>query len=296
MVGSDDGLTEVLQTFGLAGLPRRRLRVDRANSHWFVATGSSSVVVRRYERPEPIASVEWELGVLGLLDRMGWPVPAPLGYHLDATGRTWCAFTYRPGRVRPLARSLRVARDEQRRRGALLAELHLATAELALPQRPTWTTRVAVGETNELAALLKPHHKHLRDVTKRLLNALESTQVELAKLAAGSRPVRLIHGDFSRWNLRFVRGQLSGLLDWEFCHLDDLVADFAWSWRGRYPEVIHGYQQVALLDEQDLALIEPIWRAWVLDVAVDIIRRTPPEQIPDFDWLLGMLDRKPEPF
>ncbi len=88
----------------------------------------------------------------------------------------------------------------------------------------------------------------------------------------------------------------SGVLDWELSHLDDLAADFAWSWRGRYTDVIHGYQQVTRLDEHDLALIEPTWRAWTLNVAAEIVQNTPSGEIPDLSWLIGMLERKPEPF
>jgi Ser/Thr protein kinase RdoA (MazF antagonist) len=131
---------------------------------------------------------------------------------------------------------------------------------------------------------------------KRLLDELDATRATLVELGASTRPLRLIHGDFARWNLRFRHGRLSGVLDWEFAHLDDLVADFAWSWRGLYTDVIHGYQQVTRLDDHDLALVEPIWRAWTLDVAAHIIRITPPGEVPDLDWLMAMLDRKPEPF
>jgi aminoglycoside phosphotransferase (APT) family kinase protein len=106
----------------------------------------------------------------------------------------------------------------------------------------------------------------------------------------------LIHGDFARWNLRFRHGRLTGILDWEFSHLDDLAADFVWSWRGRYTDVIDGYQEVVRLDEHDLALLEPTRRAWILDGAAQVIRTTPPGQTPDLDWVIRLLDREPERF
>ena len=293
----DAGLGEALAAFGLAGRPRRRVRSDPGkNTHWIVPHEADGVVVRRYVHRQPIASVEWELAVLRRVKSLGWPAPAPLGSHITTDGTAWAAFEFLPGRVRPHARTTRVARDEQRRRGALLAEFHQATAGVRVGQRPTWVTRSTAADNSPLAGLLHPHRTTLATESERLLRELDATRRVLHDLGAHNRPVRLIHGDFARWNLRFNKGRLTGLLDWEFAHLDDPMADFAWAWRGRYTAVIEGYEQVTPLGKLDRALIEPLWRAWVLDGAVHIICTTPPGEIPYLDWVMGVLNRIPEPF
>jgi aminoglycoside phosphotransferase (APT) family kinase protein len=180
-------------------------------------------------------------------------------------------------------------------RGALLAEFHVATERLALEQRPSWTTRLGALEASRLPALLRPYARRLPQERKRLLRELDATRVALAELGAASRPLRLVHGDFARWNLRYRHGRLTGLLDWELAHLDDPLADFAWTWRGRYDDVVHGYRQVTPLDDRELALIEPTWRAWLLDEAAWILGNTPVSALPELAWLIAMLDREPEP-
>ena len=76
-------------------------------------------------------------------------------------------------------------------------------------------------------------------------------------------PSGVIHGDFTRWNLLYDGGALSGVLDFEACHHNHLVADFALAWRGDHDEVIRGYDSVRPLAEAEWHLVWPTYWAWL---------------------------------
>ena len=84
------------------------------------------------------------------------------------------------------------------------------------------------------------------------------------ELRAHDLPGIVIHGDFAPWNIRYKNGELSGIFDFDLCHLNHRVADFALSWRGKHDDVIRGYQEVHPLSETDLALLTPAWWTWIL--------------------------------
>src|SRR5262249_1206751 len=77
-----------------------------------------------------------------------------------------------------------------------------------------------------------------------------------------------IHGDFTPWNIRYARGRLSGVLDFDAAHLDLRVADFALAWRGRYDEVLSGYEELSPLEPVERELLVPVYWAWVIGSAV----------------------------
>jgi Ser/Thr protein kinase RdoA (MazF antagonist) len=78
----------------------------------------------------------------------------------------------------------------------------------------------------------------------------------------------VIHGDLTPWNIRYARGSLSAVLDFDAAHLDLRVADFALSWRGQYEEVVRGYEEVWPLEPAERELIVPVYWAWVIASAV----------------------------
>ena len=43
-----------------------------------------------------------------------------------------------------------------------------------------------------------------------------------------ARPTSLVHGDFRTGNYLIENGQLTGILDWEFCHWGDPREDLGW--------------------------------------------------------------------
>ena len=76
---------------------------------------------------------------------------------------------------------------------------------------------------------------------------LKRARKRIAELQPETWPGIVIHGDWTPWNLRFVDGRLSGILDFELAHFDHRIGDFALSWRGKYDDVIHGYNEVSPL-------------------------------------------------
>jgi Ser/Thr protein kinase RdoA (MazF antagonist) len=94
----------------------------------------------------------------------------------------------------------------------------------------------------------------------------------VAGLSLRERPGLVIHGDFTRWNLRFKEGRLSGVLDFELAHWDHRVADFALAWRGKYDEVIRGYDEMIALEPEEWALVTPLWWAWLIEGACQDMR------------------------
>jgi Ser/Thr protein kinase RdoA (MazF antagonist) len=71
--------------------------------------------------------------------------------------------------------------------------------------------------------------------------------------------------------MRYIRGELSGVFDFDNTHVDLRVADFALSWRGRHDGVIEGYEQESSLEPIDRELLVPVYRAWVIASAVKAI-------------------------
>ena len=73
------------------------------------------------------------------------------------------------------------------------------------------------------------------------------------------------HGDLIGGNVLYARGALSGVIDFDFAHLDLRVADFVWTWRGRYDDFVRGYEEVTPLPATERALLAPAYWVTVLD-------------------------------
>jgi Ser/Thr protein kinase RdoA (MazF antagonist) len=285
------GPRDVLERLGFAGARVHRLG-ESWNAHWLVRTAGGPVVLRRYASDRTIGEIVYELRVLDAVAALGWPVatasvaPVMLGDHV------WCVFGYIPGR-QPAPRTADGFRAEQRERGRLLARLHADLSTLqAFGQRPNWFRRDEIlGEPVEIA--LRTYAARRPDEAAVLLRSLDQTRRCFGDLCAAAPPAMLIHGDVARWNLRYHRGRLTGVLDWDFTHVDHRAADFAWAWRGRYDEVVHGYEEVSPLPPVERALIAPCYWAWTLDYARMLIERAPDgEPNPtEFDWVMQHIAR-----
>lgn len=263
------------------------------NSHWLLSTDQGLVVLRRYWARRSMNYVQWELRLLEHLARAGWPVPTPVTEPIEAAGHVWSACVHLPGRS-PSPRSPAGIRSEQRSRGRLLAKLHMDMSKLThLPQREGWVRSEEVfgvrdngpplDEVIESLALTRPAEAGiLRWHAERARDRLE--QLEAHKL-----PAMVIHGDFASWNLRYRRGKLSAVLDFELAHLNHRVADFALSWRGHHDEVVHGYQEVEPPAPAELELMTPVWWAWCLEGARDQLLR---ESDSNLDWVLTHITRR----
>ncbi len=261
----------VLDTMGISA-SRIRLVAHRQNTHWIVESPTRRVVLRRYAPCRSHGEVSYELRLLEHLDQRGWAVPTPVAPWVEAGASIWCAFRYMSGRA-PSPRSVAGAHAEQRRRGRLLAQLHAAMEDLVgMGQRAGWR-RADEGlfdRTGKLSVdhILSKYERESPEDGRVLLAYADRVRERLTELLPYAPAPVVIHGDFTPWNIRYLRGTLSALLDFDAAHLDLRVADFALSWRGHYDDVVRGYEEVSPLEPVERELLLPIYWAWIIASAV----------------------------
>ena len=218
---------------------------------------------------------------------MATPV-APL---VEAAGSIWCVFPYMPGRA-PAPRSAAGVRAEQRRRGRLLARLHADMADfVGVGQREGWrrADEGLVDRTGRLPAddVLRQYERERPEEGRILRAYAERMRERLDELLPYAPAPVVIHGDLTPWNVRYARGALSAVLDFDAAHLDLRVADFALSWRGQHDDVLRGYEEVSPLEPVERELLVPIYWAWIIASAVAAIDAGEPTS----DWAVRHLLR-----
>jgi Ser/Thr protein kinase RdoA (MazF antagonist) len=284
-------LHAVLERCGLTSM-MPRLLADGSNTHWILRNASDRLVLRRYRAARSLSEIAYELEVLDFLARRGWPVARNVGQPVTLGGRVWCVFEFLQGRS-PSPRSAVGRHREARQRGRLIAELHEALRDAAeLGQRPGWL-RADEGLFTDMpwsgiGAWFRRLEKRDPEAGRLLVRAWEVTSDDLARLVPMAPPAIVIHGDVVPWNLRYSRGELSGLLDFDLVHLDLRAAEFALAWRGRHDDVLLGYEDVRPLDPIDRALVVPVFRAWLLACAACAVRDGH-----SLKWSLEHLARQP---
>lgn len=229
------------------------------NRHWRVRLLGEPAVLRCVaERSE--RGLSYELTVLQELHRRGWPVPLPLTEPIHEGGSVWVVYSFLPGAA-PMSDNA----EAQRERGRLLARLHGDLTEMvSLGQRDGWQMSPEVIADPALSRLL-PQFETLHPEEGHLLRwHAEEAQRLLADLPVAEADLTVVHGDLAPWNLLFdANGALSGIVDFDVVHLDLTVADFACSWRGKYDEVVHGYNEVRPLSDLDRELLPAVFWAWL---------------------------------
>jgi len=235
----------------------------RVNRHWLVDRSGQSLVLRRWPAGLDAANVDWEVRLLRDLASAGMPVSAVIDGPVEIEGVSWNLAPYFAGEH---VMSHGTA-DDQRARGRLLAEFHQVSSGLVdLGQRPGWCRCEEMLSSNLDNILAKSESERPEEV--RLIRwHLDRVRDRIADLALADRPSILVHGDFTPWNLRFVDGRLSGILDFELAHLDHRVADFSLSWRGKYDDVVHGYNEVSPLEPAEWSMITPVYWTNLINIA-----------------------------
>ena len=234
----------------------------RRNQHWLVKSGKERLVLRRWA--SPANDVAYELRLLRRIAAMGWPVAPALNDPVEWRAHLWNLFPFLPGD--PPSAEDSVA--EQRSRGRLLAQFHGGLAQIQeFEQRGTWRRCERILSDPALDRVLSDHERDRFEEVRALRWHLNRARERIEGLSLHARSGIIIHGDFTPWNLRFRDGRLSGILDFELSHWDHRVADFALSWRGKYDEVIHGYDEVSPLKPEEWALITPLWWASLIESA-----------------------------
>jgi Ser/Thr protein kinase RdoA (MazF antagonist) len=255
-------LRDIFAAFGVEA-ERIRLLKRGLNSHWLGVSGQKRFVLRRYGADRSMDSVAWELSLTRRLAAAGLPVNAPLARARTFDGALYALFPFLPGR------GLRFPHDrEYRVLGRTLAEFHeMAGAIGDLGQRPDWRGYVesalppgGLAERSELLARLRSADPGFADQVAEISDLAAERLPRLAHL-----PHHPIHGDFSPWNLRFVRGQLTGIFDFDLCHLDIPAADVAFARRGYHDAVVEGYLERRTLSDAEIDALHVLWLAAGLD-------------------------------
>lgn len=277
-------------------MPSSRIRRvgQRRNIHWIVVGKKSRSVLCRYAPDRSRDDVQYELRLLEHLKRRGWPVPEPRSPLIEHAGALWCLYTHVLGRA-PSARTEAGLRVQQLRQGRLLARLHADMSPLrAIGQRSGWR-RADEGlwereDKPPIEEVLRGFERQNPEPGRIFLTYADAARERLDVLLPQAPDPIVIHGDFAPWNLRYVRGQLSGILDFDSAHLDLRVADFALSWRGKHSWVIEGYEQEAPLEPIERGLIVPVFWAWIIASVVGGIDQgdTSPEMA---EWAVSHLLR-----
>lgn len=279
-------LRDVLSRFGVAARSISDIRSGRVNRHWRVADDDGAYVLRCYHARRTVAAIRYEHDVLRHLAGKGWPVAVPLPAAegdtlLELQGERYALFPFLPGRPHSY-RSKRY----QRLKGHLLARLHEDLASWEAPGQ-----REGFGRLWELDTFVAAHSPYA--TFNEVLMAFGQAYPELARpvraqkyamlrelsvLGYGELPCGLIHFDFHHDNLLFERGELTGLLDLDFVHLDARVVDIATTISSdlrappAYNEIdidavgafLSGYVERAPLSEAEVQLIVPLVRAFVV--------------------------------
>jgi len=273
---------EVLARFGVRVVA---FLGGRINQHWLVEAGHEPLVLRRWA--ESAESATYEVRLIAHLAGLGWPVAAIVEGPVELAGGVWSLAPFLPGDAPANPGSA----EEQRTRGRLLAEFHAGLAQISgLGQRVGWRRCEGILADTTLDEFLARHEAAHPEEARILRWHLERARERVAGLQLTRRPGQIVHGDFTPWNLRFLDGRLSGILDFELAHWDHRIADFALSWRGKYDEVIHGYDEVSPLEPEEWALLTPAWWASLIDGTCRDIRNG----VMDDGWTIKkLLQRSP---
>ncbi len=241
------GLGPILAAFGIEPTRVRRVTLERpaslGNENWHVWTRAGErFVLRRHGYGRTPEALEYEAQVMRHAAAAGWRVPVPLGPPVPHGDRFVSLCTYVPGTSHRTENA-----GQLRERGALLARLHADLRPLAprLGQRPGWHPMHDV-ETMQQALRWEDGVAVLGRIRPDLVLALRAgigvVKHRLDAVPAGALPVTVIHGDFTRWNLRFRGGRLTGVLDFDLTHLDTRTADLAMARAARSPELLDAYR------------------------------------------------------
>jgi homoserine kinase type II len=186
------------------------------NSNFFLSTSTGEYVLTLFEEVTP-EQAPFHIQLLAHLAAQGLPCPAPVanrrGELLGTLGDKPAVIVSRlagHSEDRPnLAQCAAV--------GGLLAALHLAARSFPAPQRHQrdidWCTKVAVEIESCLA----------EDEARLLRDELRQQRA----LRPDDLPCGLIHADLFRDNVLFSGDRVSGVLDFYFAGVDDLLFDLA---------------------------------------------------------------------
>ena len=261
-------LADIVRGFGIEP-DAIRLVAKRSNRHWRVRSGAEHYALRRFGvwgRTTP-GDVDWEVAAVEAYAAAGAPVPRPISPPQVIDGEIWLMMPWLAGRA---LRHPPVSDDEYRRLGVLLAEHHAATANMPVPvQRPGFG-ECAKGAAPEIGGpvrrdeLLAALASVDPDAACRFRVAAQALEARDLPARLADCPLRLVHGDFSTWNVKMAGGRLIGLFDFDGAHVDIRAVDVAFARRGYHDAVVDGYRTVTPLSDAELGALDGLWLGGIL--------------------------------
>jgi homoserine kinase type II len=282
------GLRQVLAHYLVRPDAIKRIRGGRANRHWRVITRRRLYVLRRYHPRRMPAQIDFEHRLLTYLGSRLVPIAAPIPDASGETlvllgGRKYALFPFVPGRPAPYShpRYLRL-------KGRALAQMHRhARFAPVREQREgfgrVWEPNGAAGfvDADAFESALDRCAWEYPSLAGSLRRAREANREELTRLGYHELPDLPCHMDFHHDNIRFEKGGLTGVIDFDWARRDARVADIAFSIAsdcleaplhtainpGAAAAFLQGYVEVDRLSADELQLVVPLLRAHALTMA-----------------------------
>ena len=260
-----------------------------ANSHWLVRRGNTELVLRRFRPIRSLAYATYEATLLSRLAALGHPVPTVVDGPAEADNLIWFLMSKAAGTPGSYAT------DDSRERGRRLAALRGGLDQITdIGQRDgsRFTSEPIASPTFDAA--LAEYSVWFPDDARLLQWHLDRCRTALDDHDVFSLPSGVIHGDFTPWNLLFTGGELTGIVDFDLSHWDLRIAEFALSWRGKYDDVVFGFDEVSPLSDLEWELLTPIRWAWLLSFVEDSINeiRSGSVEPRRFEWVVNQLLRR----
>ena len=269
--------SEVLLAFGMQDAEVTPIEQGLVNRHWRLDLGDRRYVLRRYHPRRTGEAIAWEQWLVDFAAKLGWPVAKPVasgdGSTLVEHGGWYCA-------VAPFLEGTPFAGTSvtaYRRQGEALAELHDNLSDLEGPQRPgfgpTWDLDMWVGlwGATGFDAIVDELDRVRPELASLIRTERAKNVRELIDGGVDDLPLLPIHGDFQRFNLLWEGERITGIVDFDFCRRDVLIADLAPLLSPFMPLEIEeaaalfdGYQSVRPLSQVERTLLLPMARAGLL--------------------------------
>ena len=231
--------------------------------------GGSVYALRRFGvwGRKTAGDVVWEVAAVEAFAAAGAPVAHPTLGPREIDGEMWLMMPWLGGRV---LRHPPVSDAEFVRLGGLLAEFHEQTEFVPVPaQRPGFGfcaggAAPENGGTRRRRDLLAALAEVEPAMARRFGDAAKRLEARDLPTALAGQATRIVHGDFSSWNIRLSGGHLVGVLDFELAHVDHTAADVAFARRGYHDRVVDGYVARAPLSGVEIAALDGLWLGGVL--------------------------------
>jgi len=236
------------------------------NSNYRLETTEGLFILTLYERRVDEADLPFFQSLTEHLAKKGIPCPAALP---DKNGKTLHRLCGRPAALLPFMSGewpRAVTTDHCRKLGAILAKLHLATADFEQSR----ANRLSVMDWRPL---LEKSRKTAQRLEPGLSAAMMVELVEIETHWPNDLPSGIIHADLFPDNVFFEDGRISGLLDFTFACMDLLAYDLAicinaWCFekntglnREKTQALLAGYEAVRPLSPEERKALPLLCRA-----------------------------------